>query len=80
VVIGLEDYAHFESVQTGAARHVAMKIAGMDKELLRKLVGDEIASNPDLNEVAHTLTKKLSGFDFDEARMDDPEDVIASLK
>ena len=80
MVQGLEDYSHFESVQAGAARAVAQKIAAMDKELLTNLVGDEIASNPDTNEIAAVLTKKLDGFDFDEARSIAPEAVIENLK
>ena len=79
-VIGLEDYSHFESVQDGAVRAVASKISQLDEELLRELFGDEVANNPDRNETAAWLRQKLAGFDFDEARLSEVEDVIKNLK
>jgi hypothetical protein len=50
---------------------VAEKIAGMDKELLRKLVGEAIADNPDQREIEAVIAKKLMNpecIDFDEMR------------
>ena len=79
-VRGLEDYSHFESVQDGAVRAVASKISQLDEELLRELFGDEVANNPDRNETKHWLIQKLAGFDFNEARLSEIEDVIANLK
>ena len=80
MVQGLGDYSNFESVQAGAAKAVAQKIAAMDKDLLANLVGDEIANNPDTEEIAAYLTNRLDGFDFDEARTIAPEAVIENLK